>query len=153
MSVNGISDRASAMLWNEDRLLDDLPESGHTAMCIGAHEGQWAQRLSPVFNRVIAIEPNPANIATLSELQLGNLEIVEAAAWMTSGGMLPFHVREHQTMSGALACRDICRDSGVTSTLDVQVVTIDQFELTDLDFLMVDTEGAELDVIRGGTFT
>jgi FkbM family methyltransferase len=139
--------------WNEDHLAAYLPDRARTAVIVGANEGQWVKRCSPLFDRVVAIEPDAANVAMLIDLNLHNVSIVAAAAWMTEGHTLPFHVRDHQPMSGALAARDIRRNDEVSRTIEMNLVTIDSLNLVDCDFLIVDTEGAELDVMRGATQT
>lgn len=130
-----------------------LPEKVKTAIIVGASDGRWCKVLSPIAMRVIAIEPNPESIINLTAIKQPNVEIVGKAAWITGNHNLPFHVRSEDRSASALACRDINRSNGVTSTVEVPTIAIDDLNISDADLIIVDVEGAELDVLRGATQT
>lgn len=124
-----------------------------TAINVGAHDGLWCEKFSKLFARTIAIEANPRTTERLRARRLENVEVVDGAGWICSGQQMEFHVRHNADMSSALACRDILRDDGVSETITVSTIAIDDLKLTSCDLIWVDVEGAELQVIQGATRT
>lgn len=139
--------------WNEDFLEPYLPEHARTAIVVGAHEGIWVRKMAALFEKVIAIEASPESAARLKATMPQNVETIEAAAWITGGHTLPFHVRAANQMASALACRDLLRNHEVTQTIWVPTLAIDDLNLQNVDMILVDVEGAELEAMKGATQT
>lgn len=138
--------------WNEE-FLEQYIRPGHTAVNVGAHEGHWCRKLTSQFQRIIAIEASQKSAMALSAQRIPHVEIIQAAAWIVGGHKMPFNVREGVSMSSSLACRDIMRDAGVSSVTDVKTIAVDELKLERCDLLMVDVEGAEVQVLQGATRT
>lgn len=111
-----------------------------TALDIGAHVGLWARGLTEKFDTVIAFEPceefarllaqNAPKVKTIHRVALGEHE-----------GSVKMVIEADNTGSTHVA-------RGATG--DIPMVTLDSFGLTDVDFVKIDVEGYELDIIKGG---
>lgn len=110
-----------------------------TAIDIGAHVGLWARGLTKVFDKVIAFEPcnefadilvkNAPNVHTLHRCALGATE-----------GSVSLNITPDNTGSTHVARGE----SG-----SIQMLPLDHFKLNDIDFIKIDVEGYELDVVKG----
>ena len=122
------------------------------AVVLGAHEGRWVKRVVHLFERVVAVEPNPASVRTLQTTEFEKLvQVVDAAAWITDGQVMNFHVR--QGIDSALECRDLLRTEGVTETIKVSTISVDGINLDACDLIICDVEGAEIQALMGATAT
>jgi FkbM family methyltransferase len=137
--------REVALLAAFARLSADLPCK--TFVDAGAHVGWWAVRAASRCERVIAFEPVPQHAEKLkrnAELNgLTNVTVVTAALGAARG-------------TARIALRGMSSRIDAAGSLAVPVVPLD--ELADgvpgagdrgADYLKVDVEGAEWDVVRG----
>ena len=136
----------------QTQLFQQRVPAGSVVFDVGAHVGYYTV-LSAVLTcpegRVFAFEPNPANHSFLQRHvalnRLGNVTIENAAA-ADRNGTAPF---AFGTGSGTGRL-----DSG--GTLHVRTVRLDDFcseHGVHPQFLKIDVEGAELDVLRGAAAT
>jgi len=122
---------------------------------IGAHLGYYSLLLAKcvgTVGRVVSFEPSPVNFFTLQKnISINNLEYVELInkAVFSRSGMIAMSVSPTDTGSGDWSiCRQVNGDS-----IQVQTISLDQFcEANQVfpDFLKIDVEGAEYDVLMGG---
>jgi FkbM family methyltransferase len=131
---------------------------GMRVLDIGAHGGFYALLLSKLVGptgQVIAFEPLPANYRVLEEnLALNgvkNVQIQREAVGKCSGEM-EFSVPdpENSLVAGQVFPAD------PRGSMSVQVVSLDDFLLergVDVDFIKMDVEGAEGDIMRGARRT
>lgn len=137
---------------HEPHLYRYLPEMQQgVAIEVGAHQGLWASQLVSKFQKVILIEADAENAAVLREKHWGNVDVIEAAGWTSSGHTLEFHVRGGDKQRGALAALDVMQNREVRESVMVSTLAIDDLQLTSLDFLKIDVEGAELQVVQGAS--
>jgi FkbM family methyltransferase len=128
---------------------------GMTVLDVGAALGLFSLNLARLVGpagRVIAIEPAPPNIRLLRRNVARNaarggspIEVVAAAASSRAGRRQLFLTRSSD--SHAFFPHPLIAPSGRT---DVRTVTIDGIA-ANADFLKIDVEGAELDVLAGAT--
>lgn len=137
----------------EEHLRLALPDAGDVAVDVGANHGQYVELLLPRFQKVVAYEPQHGCLKSLAEAFWGErkLEIrpfacgaLRASAHLLtpldpvgSGGatLLPAHPHGHY-----LPKRE-----------PVEVVRLDDQPFDGrVDFLKIDVEGTDLDVLRGG---
>lgn len=138
---------------HEEYLQTYLPRNKHaTAINVGAHDGLWVEKLVDKFSKVIAIEANPVYCEKLKG-RWPNVEIYEAAGWITTGQTMDFNVRKSLPMQSALACRDLLREDGIDEVIRVPTISIDNIPKDSCDLIWVDVEGAELQVMMGATRT
>lgn len=137
---------------DQTRLFQQRIPAGSTVFDVGAHVGYYtvlAAVLAGPRGRVFAFEPNPANHSFLQRHvalnRLGNVTI-ENAAVSDRNGTAAF---AFGTGSGTGRL-----DSG--GTLNVRTLRLDDFcseRGVHPQFLKIDVEGAELDVLRGAAAT
>ena len=125
------------------------------ALDIGAHHGEWFKRFKTVYSStdVLSIEANKENIPFLSqvnpncrELCLGSLE--EVRSFFLPNPLLC------KDNTGASLYKEGLKFYEGAREVAVNVVTLDGLGLSP-DFIKLDVQGAELDVLTGGlkTFT
>jgi FkbM family methyltransferase len=108
---------------------------------IGAHIGTFAVPIAAHAGRVIAFEPSPASFELLSRnvgVANGNFELKQEALGKESG-------------SGTILVRNASNAGANTLSPgdDIPVATLDS-EVAHADFIKIDVEGMELEVLRGG---
>lgn len=109
---------------------------------IGAHIGTFSIPIADLVEKVIAFEPSSEAFALLSRNAKENnvpLQLIHKALGSEKG-------------SGTLLVRNMS-NAGANTLVpggDISVVTLDD-EVTDADFIKMDVEGMELEVLRGGT--
>jgi len=143
---------------SETRLVQAFLRPGMTFLDVGAHIGYYtliAARLVGEAGRVHSFEPGAATRAHLeanvARNHLGNVEIhVQALAEQTGEvGFWPSTLASNQGISSIIASGD-----GQAAPVMVPSLSLDDFAASlggrRIDFLKMDIEGAELQVIRGG---
>lgn len=141
------------MIQNTLQTLRMAGYSPRTMLDIGAHIGTFARDFLGVFPDCVPtlIEPNPFCLADLGKL---GFEQHGVAASSESGFAEMFLSREWLQSTGASFYRENTahfRD-GVILKQRVEKVRLDDlFAGRKFDFVKIDTQGSELDVIRGGS--
>jgi len=133
-------------------------EPGDVVLDVGGCWGDTAlyfAHLVGVAGRVYTFEFDPENLAVLrTNLELNSelgarVEIVQKAVWERSGETLHFHA--------AGRCTRLTDGGPSEDTQRVPTVTLDEFVaqagLERLDFVKMDVEGAELQILNGGIET
>jgi FkbM family methyltransferase len=113
------------------------------AVDAGAHVGNWTRVMAENFEKVIAFEPWPENYEKLlkSIVDTRNVTIYGAALG-------------NKNALGRLCGEGHSKHYVVEDNVGaVQILTLDEFELHDLDFLKVDCEGADTLVLQGAEQT
>jgi FkbM family methyltransferase len=151
------------MALHEDEILDQFdPKPGDTVVDVGAHIGLYtliaAKKVGP-SGKVIAIEPDPDNCNLLKrniELnRLTNVTILERAAFSSNSKLklyLPGKERGFTKLSTIMANRAVTENF-----LEIDATTLDHLMLmqgiTQVNWIKIDVEGAELEVLKGATVT
>lgn len=131
------------------RLIQQAVRAGSTFFDVGAQAGYHtllASRLVGPYGRVFAFEPAPRNIRYLRKLVAGrnldNVAVVEAAVCDHNGAAAfetgPSCVAGHLAETGDLLVR--------TVSLDEEIA---QGRLPPPDYIKIDVEGAEMNVLMG----
>ncbi len=149
--------------WNEEeRIYNALDLVGRTVIEVGAHIGLYSVMLSQRVGkrgRVIAVEPNPVNYKLLrSNLRLNrctNALPVEAGVG-SENGQLKLVANRYATATGTFKRdkHERFREKSINLIeAVVPVMTLDEIirkhDLTEVDFVKIDTEGFEPQVIQG----
>jgi len=134
----------------EDLVFRGLPEGG-TFVDVGAHVGRYALRAAEHYKaRVIAIEANPGTARQLSEnVHLNDLEnsvkILNYAAWDKTETLTLYsqHGHDHDGTDNVIGKGE---PAGT-----VEAYRLDELldNLSHVDVVKIDTEGADLHVLRG----
>lgn len=142
---------------SHERAFSDVkPRTGDVALDVGAHIGSYALRYSRLVGkqgRVISFEPDPRNRRILRwNLELNEARNVqvrsEALGDFTGSGRLKISSFPGQH-SFVHASNNIHQVGEVTSS----VVRLDDVGLDRVDFVKIDVEGYEMNVLRGGERT
>lgn len=111
-----------------------------TAVDIGAHVGLWARGLTEKFETVICFEPCP-EFAEILPRNAPKVHVIHHCALGQREGFVKMDIAPDNT--GATHV-----DRGATG--NTPMFPLDHFQLKDVDFIKIDVEGYELDVIKGG---
>lgn len=113
------------------------------ALDVGGHVGLWSYNLSHAFDKVIAFEPVVDHQHCFARNMRGreNVELKPVALGKEPGKIAIF---SEECNSGY---------SYVSGPGDIPMITLDSLDLKDVDFLKIDCEGYEENVIRGGLET
>jgi FkbM family methyltransferase len=128
------------------------PKKGEVLLDIGAHIGKYALGMARIVGEngiVLAIEPNPANYQALRKnIQLNNLKNVIAlnlAAWDTDCTL--------ELFTGHLAGHHSTKINWKLGANEVKARAMDNVlnenEVKKMDWIKIDVEGAEWEVLRG----
>jgi FkbM family methyltransferase len=117
---------------------------------IGAHVGLWARPLARLFDTVTAFEP----IAAYRECFMANtqkyLDHVTLYPYALGAEPLPaveFRVKAHNSGTTHI------KANGELGQATAEMKRLDDFKLTEVDFIKIDVEGYEMAVIQGGERT
>lgn len=132
------------------------------AIDVGAHVGLWTRILSKHFNCVMAFEPVPQHIECFKRNLEDLLGTVERPGKVT---LLPYALGSHQATvhlcinienSGAsyvepMTTMQVAHEQHVVSFRDQYA--LDSFPYPQVDFIKIDVEGYELEVVKGAERT
>lgn len=113
-----------------------------TFVDVGANVGIWSLPMTQYFNTVISYEPSKQNIECIKFNIPEGIELREKAV-ADFTGEAEFHQAGKNCGDGKL-----CRE-GVKSSYKVPVVRLDDEKLNNVDLVKIDTQGWELEVLRG----
>lgn len=116
-------------------ILSNLVRFG-TALDIGAHRGIWTNHLVDRFEYVIAFEPTDRADLITDKAKVYKLAVGDKI--------------------GLVKMRDGTQNTGQTHVVqgdEVNIITIDSLELDGVDFIKIDVEGMEFEVITGSINT
>jgi FkbM family methyltransferase len=122
-------------------IIESLPNK-RTFVDVGANVGIWSLPMRLHFEKVISYEPSKQNIECIKSNIPNGIELREKAV-ADFNGEAKFHQAGKNCGDGKL-----CRE-GVKSTYTVPVVKLDDENLQNVDMIKIDTQGWELDVLKG----
>lgn len=117
-----------------------------TAVDAGAHCGLWSMQLVKRFQKVEAFEPVRAH----RDCWEAN---VNGLVKLGKDMLHPCALGDHEDMIKITTEATSSGDSRVGGSGDIPMHTLDSFNLQDVDFIKIDTEGFELYVINGAEET
>jgi FkbM family methyltransferase len=143
--------------------LDYLPRlmAGRTrrrALDVGANRGMYSYTLADLFEEVVAFEPQRVLADELAAFARasGRSIRVENCGLSDLTGELEFRVpllKGRMRTSVVRGCGSLEGCDGPCETLHVAVKRLDDFAFEDVDFIKIDVEGHELQVLEGGRET
>ena len=126
-----------------------IPQRGRVFVDVGANAGTWTQWLAPRFTRGHAVEPDPDALASLCANAPANVEIHPVGAWH-SAATLRFSRFAASVHTSAYFVQEGINTGPRSGSLELPCLPIDALDIEGpVDFLKCDTEGAEVEVLRG----
>lgn len=124
-----------------------------SALDIGAHHGEWFKRFSLAFPgaRILSIEANPENMPLLKRVNPNSLNLCLGETFCRRRFFLPDTTMTTDN-SGASLYKERLHFYENAVSLDLEVITLDSLNLN-VDFIKIDIQGAELEVLKGGLKT
>lgn len=132
-----------------------LIDPGDTVIDVGAYVGDWSRTVLEQHPDVHlhAFEPSPESFATLEKNLAGTGAIPVRMALSDRAGTMPFHVYPGAMLLDGFYDRRPDHPGAVT--IEVPTVRLDAYcaerGITHVDYVKIDTEGAELLVLRGAS--
>src|SRR6516164_9742556 len=126
-------------------MLAKLVPRGGTAVDVGANQGFFSYALSDIADRVIAFEPNPDYAFFARWMLRGRAEVHQLALSDTSGrGTLYVPISDDgMVLHLAGNLRRTHSQFRNIQTFDVEMRTLDEFDLGGVRFIKADVEGSE----------
>jgi FkbM family methyltransferase len=119
-----------------------IPAHGRLALDIGANEGCWSRELAVHFDEVHAYEPQPG-LTSAPE----NVLVFNSAVGRRSGtAQLK---RYGNTAHATIVEREDVGYGSLLALDEVDLIALDDYYDGSVDFLKIDVEGAEVDVLLG----
>lgn len=125
------------------------------AIDVGANIGLWSYGLSRLFSQVHSFEANKDIAADLQSSSKSNIHL-EICGLSSQEGEATLYIPlqgEIRLTGWASLRRGNCPDTSVHIEKKVQLKTLDSFKIQGVSFIKIDTEGHELEVLRGATET
>lgn len=140
----------------EPWLTDYLPQPGTgLALDIGANEGDWTKALAERSTEVHAFEPNPQVLPALrvNMSPYRNVRLFDLAVGATVGSLeLDLYEKSEWATAYHADELDAWRAGEPLGSVDVPIHTLDLlgYDGRHVEFIKVDVEGGECDVLLGG---
>ncbi|MBZ5684385.1 MAG: FkbM family methyltransferase [Acidobacteriia bacterium] len=121
---------------------------------VGAYIGEWTRSFKRIFPgaRILMVEPQPGHSDRLRAVSaaFNGIELASVLLGAQERGNVPFHLCE----SASSVLMESAKPPGV-STISVPMTTLDKVTANTVfarpDFIKLDVQGYELEVLRGGT--
>lgn len=143
--------RANNGFEKEIHLIPKLVKNFDGAIDIGANYGVYTYQLSRIFSHVDSFEPQPWCV---KELIAGGIQGVKVhpVALSDRCGEAQFYIptisNRENYMLGSLR-----RVDGDAVTIPVKMMRLDDFNFKSIEFIKIDVEGHELEVLKGALET
>ena len=122
------------------------------AVDIGGNIGLWSRDFCERFDNVVIFEPDSSNLECLKEnLKSHNNFTLHEVGLGSKEETREFYMSP-TTSGGHSFFRDQIFEEGVVKTV-LQVKRLDDYNLTDVDLIKIDTQGSEYDILLGGKET
>lgn len=135
--------------------LDELIGSAGTAIDVGANVGLFTYAFSKRFQRVYSFEINEGITGAIARYNPGNIELIHCGL-SSESRTLRFYVPVFRGIPldgwGSLN-RDNLPEAERLVEKDVQVAPLDSFGIKNADFIKIDVEGHEMEVLEGARET
>jgi len=150
VKFNLVQDERSCFL---AQIKNDFPEifkknKTGVAVDVGARVGEWSRQFGLIFDKVISFEAREkwcecfTKNVMMENVSLYNYALGNTNSWAVMNGNSIEDSGDQYKYSIA-----------PTATHGIKILKLDTFNLEQIDFLKIDTDGYELDVLRGGEST
>ena len=112
----------------------------NTVIDIGAWCGTWSLAVGSLAKSIVAFEPDELHFQCLQKNKLSSMTCYNVALGS-----------QEQTVG--LSKHSFTQAKHITDTGTIQMQTLDSYNLTDVDFIKIDVEGYEMEVLKGAVNT
>jgi len=135
--------------------LRKIASSRNVAIDVGANCGLWSYGMSREFARVYSFEANEDVAANLKSSNSPKIHLEICGLSSTAGeATLYIPMQESVKLTGWASLQSgNCPDTSRHTEKTVQLKTLDSFGIENVSFIKIDTEGHELEVLRGAVQT
>jgi FkbM family methyltransferase len=135
--------------------LDEFVASAGTAIDIGANVGLYTYALAKRFKRVYAFEINHGITREIEQYNPGNIELIHSGLSSKAGAAKLFiPVAGGLVMAGwGSLNRDNLPGAEKFIEIDTELKPLDDYGIADADFIKIDVEGHEVEVLHGAAAT
>jgi FkbM family methyltransferase len=135
--------------------LDEFIAGNGTAIDIGANIGLYTCALSRRFQHVISFEVNEGITGLIRDYNPGNIELIHCGLSSAPGEArfyIPVAAGQAQEGWGSLDRNNL---PGAERLIEKEVTlrTLDSFAIPSVDFIKIDVEGHEIEVLKGSAAT
>ena len=151
LPINYFKYRVMGLNEPELLILPNLISKGGTAIDIGANIGFYSYVVSRICDKVEAFEPIPYCCSILQAYNAPNINVHGVALSSKSGtAVLNIPIVNNMEIYGRAS---VSNDFPSQKTIQVSLKKLDDYNFTNVNFIKIDVEGHELDVIRGAKDT
>lgn len=137
----------------ELHILPFLVNPDKISIDVGANKGVWSHVLSEISSTVYAFEPNPKLYRVLQKCMNNKVIAKNVALSNTSGYAelrIPKNKKGYSNQGSSLSEIKVSKNY---KSIDVEIDTLDNFNIDRVGFIKIDVEGHELAVLEGAKKT
>lgn len=123
-----------------------------TMIDVGANIGIFARPSAEIFERVICFEPVSKNFAALEKNLAGYQNVELHAVGLSDTDKTVKFELQHDKCGHSMQV-EAWRDDPAFERYECSLTTLDRFEFTEVDWIKIDVEGFEFDVMMGAQQT
>lgn len=142
-------------LVNECRFIDRIGPNRGIAVDAGANLGLYTYRLSELYDQVIAFDANPEITKWIAARNAHNVTLIPKGLSSTHGTTTLYmpEVAGRDVPSWASLYNDNCPAADRLRKIEVEVIPLDSLNLPSLEFMKIDVEGHEVELLKGASET
>ena len=137
----------------EIKLIPQLLSNCNRAIDIGANVGVWSYWLSKYAKQVESFEPNPKVFNALKNIKIKNVNSYNIALSNKTGSVDLLIPKSSKGFSNQGASLSSIKVKGEHKSISIEAKRLDEYNFLDVDFIKIDVEGHEHEVIEGARET
>ena len=137
----------------EIKLIPQLLSNCNRAIDIGANVGVWSYWLSKYAKQVESFEPNPKIFSALKNIKIKNVNSYNIALSNKTGSVDLLIPKGSKGFSNQGASLSSIKVQGEHKSITIEAKRLDEYNFLDVDFIKIDVEGHEHEVIEGARET
>ena len=137
----------------EIKLIPQLLSNCNRAIDIGANVGVWSYWLSKYAKQVESFEPNPKVFNALKNIKIKNVNSYNIALSNKTGSVDLLIPKGSKGFSNQGASLSSIKVQGEHKSISIEAKRLDEYNFLDVDFIKIDVEGHEHEVIKGARET